>query len=192
VRAAVTAQLAAAIAILSFAPVRLGNLASIRLEYNLIKPGGPDSNYWLVFPDYDVKNRVRLEYPLNADLTNLLNEYVHDFRPNLVRGSNERWLFPGQEGGYKNAISFSTQIVKRIHKATGIRITVHQFRHAAAALILKHDPGNYEFVRRLLGHRSIQTTIDFYSGLENIQASERFGDIVLEQLKLGSEPAGNE
>jgi integrase len=192
VRAAVTAQLAAAIAILSFAPVRLGNLASIRLEYNLIKPGGPDSNYWLVFPDYDVKNRVKLEYPLNADLTNLLNEYVHDFRPNLVRGSNEPWLFPGQEGGYKNAISFSTQIVKRIHKATGIRITVHQFRHAAAALILKHDPGNYEFVRRLLGHRSIQTTIDFYCGLENIQASERFGDIVLEQLKLGSEPAGNE
>jgi integrase len=79
--------------------------------------------------------------------------------------------------------------VKKIHKATGIRITVHQFRHAAAALILKHDPGNYEFVRRLLGHRSIQTTIDFYCGLENIQASERFGDIVLDQLRFGSEAA---
>jgi integrase len=189
VRAAVTAQLAVAIAIETFAPVRLGNLAAIRLEHNLIKPGGPNSKYWLVFPDYDVKNRVKLEYPLNGELSKLLDEYVHDFRPSLVRGSNEPWFFPGQKGGAKNAISFSTQIVKKIHKATGIRITVHQFRHAAGALILKHDPGNYEFVRRLLGHRSIQTTIDFYCGLENIQASERFGDIVLEQLKLGSEAA---
>src|SRR5262249_52262232 len=64
VRAAVTAQLAVAIAILTVAPVRLANLTAIKLGVNLIKPAGPDSNYWLVFPDYDVKNRVRLEYPL--------------------------------------------------------------------------------------------------------------------------------
>ena len=40
VKAAVTAQIAVAIAILTFAPVRLGNLAHIRLDENLIKPGG--------------------------------------------------------------------------------------------------------------------------------------------------------
>ena len=39
VKAAVTAQLAVAIAILSFAPVRLTNLVSIELDKNLIKPG---------------------------------------------------------------------------------------------------------------------------------------------------------
>jgi integrase len=50
--------------------------------------------------------------------------------------------------------------------ATGLRITVHQFRHAAAAIYLKDHPGNYETVRQLLGHRDIQTTIRFYCGLE--------------------------
>ena len=40
VKAAVTAQLAVAIGILIFAPVRLGNLVQIRLDHNLIKPGG--------------------------------------------------------------------------------------------------------------------------------------------------------
>jgi hypothetical protein len=64
VRAAVTAQLAVAIAILSVSPVRLANLTAIMLGANLIKPDGSDSNYWLVFPDYDVKNRISLEYPL--------------------------------------------------------------------------------------------------------------------------------
>jgi integrase len=181
-RAAVTAQLATAIAILSFAPVRLGNLAAIRLDSNLIKPRGPDSNYWLMFPDYDVKNRVRLEYPLTPELTKLIDEYVHEFRPTLARGSNELWLFPGERGKFKNAISFSTQIVKKLYKATGIRMTVHQFRHAAGALILKHYPGNYGLVRLVLGHRSVQTTMESYCGLESIQASEIFGKLVQEQM----------
>jgi Phage integrase family len=186
VRAAVTAQLAVAIGVLAVAPVRLANLAAIRL---LIKPGGPDSNYWLVFPDYDVKNRVPLEYPLEPYLTRLIDEYVHDFRPTLLRRRNEDWLFPGQRGGAKGKVSFSGQITDRIHKATGLRMTVHQFRHAAGALILQHRPGEYELVRRLLGHRNVQTTINAYVGLENIQASEIFSKIVMEHLDDESEAA---
>ena len=61
-------------------------------------------------------------------------------------------------------------------------MTVHQFRHAAGALILKHRPGEYELVRQILGHRNVQTTINAYVGLENIQASEIFGKIVMEHL----------
>jgi len=184
VRAAVTAQLAVAIAILTVAPVRLANLTAIRLDINLIKPDGPDSNYWLVFPDYDVKNRVRLQYPLEPYLTGLIDEYVHDFRPTLLRGRNEDWLFPGQRGGAKGKISFSGQITDRIYKATGLRMTVHQFRHAAGALILQRRPGEYELVRLLLGHLNVQTTINAYIGLENIRASEIFSEIVLEHMKL--------
>src|SRR5262249_51619826 len=93
-KAAVTAQLAVAIAILSVAPVRLANLGAIKLGISLIKPGGPYSNYWLTFPDYDVKNRVRLEYPLEQCLTRMIEEYVHDFRPILLRGWNDDRLFP--------------------------------------------------------------------------------------------------
>ena len=42
---------------------------------------------------------------------------------------------------------FSKQVTERIQKTTGLRITVHQFRHAAAAIYLKHHPGNYEHIR---------------------------------------------
>ena len=74
--AAVTAQLAVAIAILTAAPVRLANLTAIRLGVDLIKPAGPDSNYWLVFPEYDVKNRVKLEFPWSPTSPVLSKEYV--------------------------------------------------------------------------------------------------------------------
>jgi Phage integrase family len=181
-RAVITAQLAIAIAILTVAPVRLANLVAIRLGINLIKPDGPDSNYWLVFPDYDVKNRVRLEYPLERYLTRMIDEYVHDFRPLLLGGRNDDWLFPGQRGGVKSKTLFSGQITQKIYQATGLRMTVHQFRHAAGALILKSRPGEYELVRRLLGHRNVQTTINAYIGLENIHASEIFSKIVMQHL----------
>jgi len=182
VKAAVTAQLAVAIVILTVAPVRLANLTSIRLGTNLIKPDGPDSNYWLVFPEFDVKNRVRLEYPLEEYITQLIDEYVYDFRPTLLRGRNEDWLFPGQAGRAKNKTSLSGQITERIYQATGLRMTVHQFRHAAGAIILKKRPGEYELVRRLLGHKNVQTTINCYIGLENIQASEIFSKLIMEQM----------
>jgi integrase len=186
VRAAVLAQIAVAVAILTIAPVRLGNLAGIRLGENLIKPGGPQSNYFLTFNKYDVKNRVPLQFRLDEVVTAIINEYAHDFRPALMRGNNSDWLFPGESGEHKEKISFSTQIVDRVEKSTGLCITVHQFRHAAGALILKHRPGEYELVRRLLGHKSVQTTIKFYLELETTQASEIFTDIV--RTRLGFRP----
>jgi hypothetical protein len=182
VRAAVIAQMAVAIAILCVAPVRLENLTKIRLGYNLVKRGGPESDFWLQFPDYDVKNRRRLDHPLKSYVTKLIDEYVFDFRPALLRGSNEDWLFPGQKGGAKDKISFSSQIKARILTGAGLRMTVHQFRHAAGAIILLRRPGEYALVQQLLGHASVQTTIDSYIGLENLRASEIYGKLVTDLM----------
>jgi integrase len=84
----------------------------------------------LMFPHYDVKNRVDLQFPFDNELTALIDEYVHNYRSILLRGSNDLWLFPGESGGCKDAKTLSGQITERIEKATGLFITVHQFRHA--------------------------------------------------------------
>lgn len=188
-KAAVTAQLAVAIAILTFAPIRLGNLVAINIGENLIKPGGLHSPFRLVFPHYDTKNRVDLDFPLDRELSNVIDEYLHEFRPSLLRGWNGNWLFPGEAGAGKAANTLSTQLIRRIQRTVGIRITAHQFRHAAAAIYLKHRPGDYETVRRFLGHRSVQTTTSFYIGLQTTQATEEFGKIVREQMKFDIETA---
>ncbi|MBM6582197.1 site-specific integrase [Microvirga sp. BT689] len=178
VKAAVRAQLAVAVGLLTAAPVRCGNLVRIRLEHNLIRPGGPGTRYVLTFPKYDVKNRVKLEFKLSERLTALIDEYLHDHQPVLLRGHNELWLFPGETGSFKTPSMFSEQITRAVETATGLRVRTHQFRHAAAALILKREPGNYEFVRRILGHNSLKTTTKFYIGLESFTATERFGELV--------------
>ena len=168
--------------------MRASNLAAIRLGENLNKPGGPDTPYLLVFPDYDVKNQVDLTFELDEYVTAVIDEYVHDYRPALMRGSNEDWLFPGGEGGAKDAHLFGIQITERIQKVTGLRITLHQYRHAAAAVYLKHHPGDYETVRRFLGHRNIRTTVKFYCGLETIQATRMLGDVVRQHRKIEPTP----
>ena len=185
-KTAVTAQLAAAIAILTFAPIRISNLVGMGLDKNLIKPGGLNTPYWLVFPDYDVKNRVDLNFQFDQTLTDLIDEYIHEFRPTLLRGANCAWLFPGEGGDPKTRYTLGPQMTARINKAVGIPITPHQFRHAAAAIYLKHHPGDYDTVRRLLGHRNIQTTINFYCGLQTTQATERFGNIIRQQIRFDS------
>ena len=187
VKAAVTAQIAVAIAILSVAPVRIGNLGSIRLGENLIRPGGIESPYWLVFADYDVKNHIPLEFALDQRVTDLIDRYIDDYRPALIRGSNEPWLFPGEGRRRKTLATLGTQITERIQEETGVRMTLHQFRHAAAAILLKHRPGEYELVRRLLGHRNVETTKNYYCGLETIQATEIYGDIIRRELAFEPE-----
>jgi integrase len=187
VKAAVTAQIAVAVAILTSAPVRAANLASIRLGENLIKPGGPDAPYLLVFPHFDVKNRVDLEFEFDDFVTAVIDEYVHDYRAVLMRGRSEDWLFPGETGGFKDAHFLGIQVTERIQKATGLRITLHQYRHAAAAVYLKEHPGDYETVRRFLGHRNIRTTVNFYCGLETTQATRLLGDVVRKHRKVRSD-----
>jgi integrase len=179
VRAAITAQLAIAIRLLVVAPVRIQNLASTTIGFNLIRPGGPGSEYLLVFPDYDVKNRVTLEFPLDPATTAMIDDYIAHHRPTLLRGADHHFLFPGEGNNRKLTRCLGEQISQRLHRELGVKITPHQFRHAAAAIMLKHDPGNYELVRRVLGQRNIQTTINFYIGLETLEATRIFGRLIL-------------
>jgi integrase len=187
-KAAVLAQMAVAIALLTVAPVRLSNLASIQLDINLQRLGGPRSPYRLVFPEYDVKNRIHLEFQLDSRVADLIDEYLHDHLHVLRRGSNELFLFPGETCSHKGGATLSAQITQRVVKATGLRITVHQFRHAAGALLLHAQPGNYELVRRALGHKNIKTTTDFYTHLQSLQATRILSDIVYGELDFESLP----
>ena len=63
-----------------------------------------------MFPDYDVKNQVDLTFELDEYVTAVIDEYVHEYRPALTRGSNEDWLFPGGEGGAKDAYLMGIQV----------------------------------------------------------------------------------
>jgi DNA-binding winged helix-turn-helix (wHTH) protein len=59
--------------------------------------------------------------------------------------------------------------------------------HAAYASDLDQRPGEYEVVRRVLGHKSLATTIAFYTGAETRAAGTHFASVV-DELR-GATPA---
>jgi integrase len=60
----------------------------------------------------------------------------------------------------------------------GIRFNPHSFRHPAAYVTLKHNPGGHGLVQRVLGHKSLHSTMSFYSGLETPAALEAYDGLI--------------
>jgi integrase len=73
-------------------------------------------------------------------------------------------------------------IEKTVLKYVGVRLTPHQFRHLAAKIMLDHNPGAYELVRQLMGHKNMQTTTNFYAGIDTRRAGRAHCEL-LSRLK---------
>jgi integrase len=183
-RAAVQAQVAVAIAILLIAPMRLNNLRQLRLDRHLVRHG---KSLHLVIPGEEVKNAVDLEFEVERQTRALLQWYLDEHRAVLAPAGSQA-LFPGAVKGAKDGQSLRVNINKAICKHTGLEMNPHLFRHLAAKLYLDRHPGDYETVRRLLGHTSIETTIRFYAGFETKAATKHYQDVVIGLRATGERP----
>jgi integrase len=183
---ALQAQTAIAIEILMMAPMRLGNLVRLDIERHLLRPGRDKEMHIVIEPE-DVKNREPLDYPLPPQSVELIARYERDFRPRLAP-SGSTALFPGRRGGPKAPHTLAKQISETVHAYTGMRMHPHLFRHAMAKLFLAANPGQYETVRRVLAHRSISTTTNFYTGLETAAAVRHFDDTILRLRQSATAP----
>jgi integrase len=186
-RQAVQIQIALAVEILLLAPMRIGNLVALRLDRHIQRPNGRKGRVFIVLDESETKNEVAQEYPLPPVAVKLLDLYLDSYRPGLVGGDNP-WLFPGPTGNHKNASTLAGQIQQSIKRETGLSMTPHQFRHLSAKLYLDASPGSYETVRRVLGHKNIKNTVNFYAGMETRAAVEQYDQLISD---LREDSAGN-
>jgi integrase len=85
-------------------------------------------------------------------------------------GVKDRQRIPG---------SFGRSLSTIITRETGAEFNPHLARHFAARNFLQANPGQYEIVRQVLGHKDIKTTTTFYTGDEGEAAAEHFDRTVL-------------
>ena len=78
----------------------------------------------------------------------------------------------------KSPAQLAQQIKRTIAQQTGIDLNVHAFRHLSAMLFLREHPGEYETTRIILGHKSLDTTVRSYCGLEQADALRRFDALI--------------
>jgi integrase len=183
-KAAILVQTAIAIEILLVAPIRLHDLIRLELDVHILfaRPGRQGDAKLVLKAS---KNDQRIAFDLKAETLALLRQYVTTYLPALSRGAVAA-LFPGEAGPYKSDVSLREQITKAIRKHCGVDVHPHLFRYFAAAMILKKYPDAYPLASRLLGHKSIQTTMDFYTTFEGSSSAEFFYDKILTPQRRGT------
>jgi integrase len=173
-RKAIAAQMAAAIAILQAVPLRIKNLAEIDMRKNLIARG---KRVYLIVAEGDTKNGEPVDFELPSATVDIVAWYIREFRPHLTRASTDA-LFPGEGSGPKSEQGLGAQIKAAVFRFTGLTMNPHLFRHAGAKIFLDQRPGQYEVVRQVLRHRSIETTTGFYAGAETRSAGQHFASVI--------------
>lgn len=180
-------QTAVALDLLIMIPLRMKNLRSLRLGVHLLRNGNGDMT--LALPAEELKNRSVYEVPVPRETVRLIDLYVDRYRP-LLAAAGSDFLFPGGEDGRgaKSAEGLRTQIQRCLRVRCGIEMHPHLFRHLAAKVLLDHDPGAYGQVQRILGHKTLNTTVKFYAGMEQAAAVASFNAII-ENKRQSAMPA---
>jgi integrase len=135
-----------------------------------------------MIPEDEVKNREPIDFELPAETRDLLAWYVREHRPSLLREPSGA-LFPGRGSKAKSSGALASQIVRTVFRYTGLRFNPHLFRHAAGKIFLDARPGQYEVLRRVLGHRAIATTTSLYAGAETRSAGSHFAAVIAERRR---------
>ncbi len=174
---------AVALQILLVCPLRISNLIGLRLDRHLRREmTGKKRVTHIVLAAEEVKNATSIEWPLSRETADMIDRWVRSYRP-TVSNAGGTWLFPRRDGQSISKSGLRTSLTNVIERIIGVRVNPHLLRHFAAWLYLKHNPGNYEAVRRILGHKSLSTTLASYTGLEADAAAKRLDDIVLHERR---------
>ena len=177
-------QAAIAIELLIYAPIRLKNLADLRLDRHLTST---KNCCHIHLPAEEVKNAVALDFILPQPVSERVRAYLDRWHHRFGHSASA-FLFPGHHGA-KDSSALRKQITRTLFDYTGIRLSPHQFRHVAAKLLLDQLPGHYEVVRKLLGHTNLSTVYGYYSGAETKAATELYDEVIL-GLKKDGKPTG--
>ena len=143
------------IAMLALIPLRRRTLSALRIGKHLIKSG----NEWsLEIPAEDVKSKRPLDYPISGELSEQIDVYVAKIRSQTAGANAHDYLWASSRGRPMNGQVLYKAVQRRLRKALGFPISLHQFRRAAATFWSMRDPVNVRAVRDLLGHTTFATT----------------------------------
>jgi integrase len=174
-------RVAVALELLITAAPRLDNLHLLDIDTSFRRAAsGKHRITHMIVDALDVKNGVPIERALPATTMGLLQLWLDEYRPRLAKPGCP-WLFPGNTAKPLCKSRLRTWISRAIRDYANVEVHPHLFRHFCAWLHLQYHPGDYEGVRRLLGHKRIETAIKSYIAFEQDVAAARYDKAVLKE-----------
>lgn len=185
-KAAMDALAAAAISFLLTCPsLRMANLAALQLGEDVSRQAnGKQVNLLIHVAPQKTKGRRAIDAIIDPPYSTIIDQYMRSFRHQSVDSAAD-WVFPRRSGGPRTPDHFGEFLSKKILDETGIVMNPHLFRHLSGALYLEAHPGEYESVRRLVGHAKVDTTTSFYAPQSSRAAYERYNRVLQGYKKDG-------
>ena len=162
-------------AILVCRPIRLKNIAGLRLGIHLIdKDPGWDCH----LAAEETKEKVPLSFSLPEFIEPFLSVYLERHRPLLLDGNQDDHLWISIRKTPLSKQSIYLNICGLTERLFGKHINPHLLRDCAASALATDDPEHILAAARILGHASLQTTNRHY----NQALMTAAGDILHEVL----------
>lgn len=153
------------VALLIACPLRLRNLAMIRIDGHLKRVGG---EWQLRFGAGETKTGQPIGLVVPRELDPFLAVHLDVVWPAFRKQAGSRHLWPGQKGRPMAEITIYNAVFARTRAMFGTSINPHAFRSITATFLAESLPGDALHARALLGHRQPETTERYY-----IHASQR-------------------
>lgn len=182
-RTVLKAQAALAIGLTCYMPVRPQNLWALKFDEHLFLHEGRGAISSLELPACEVKNNTEMAFDIPAPLAKMLIEYRNRLVPKVLGRRPDR-LFIKADGTAKTQWAVAWLVRNVLRRRGGLQLSPHQFRHLAAKLVLDAEPGAFETVRQMLGHKSLSTTVSFYAGISTRRAARHHHDLIEQTLAL--------
>jgi integrase len=125
----------------------------------------------------EVKNNIELAFDIPPRVAKMLLEYRDRVASKIIGHRPER-LFVNVDGTPKSPATVAWLISSYAKRRAGIVLSPHQFRHLSAKVLLDAQPGAFEIVRQLLGHKRDTTTVSLYAGVDSRRAARHHQHLI--------------
>jgi integrase len=170
------AQAALALGLLTFISIRSENLWELEFDKHIFLRSGPGAISTLELNPEEVKNESVIGFDIPSHLAKMLIEYRENLAPAHI-GHRPTRLFVHTDGTPKAQSTVAYLIGTYAKRRAGITLTPHQFRHLAAKIMLDANPGNFEGVKQVLGHKNLKTTM-IYAGMNSRRAGRHHQGLI--------------
>jgi integrase len=168
------------IALLTIAPMRRRNLASLAIGCHLIRAG---RNWSILLSADETKGKEALEYPLSDKLSRTLDRYLDVFRPALYCSDTHDGLWASAKGIQASGNALYDAICRRTRTEFGVSMNLHLFRDAAFSFLALYAPEQVGVGRDLLGHKHLHTGEQFYQTAQTVLASRVVAELLEKKRK---------
>jgi integrase len=172
----------AMIALLALLPMRRRSFSELRLGHSVLV-GSED--ILISLSSELTKNGLPWESPVPKAAAIILRRYIDETRPWLLargrQGHSALWV--GRRGQPIKDAAIALRISIGTTKTTGISVSPHLFRDAAATTLSRLSPENAQLIRPLLAHSGFGTAERHYIQAQGIETGRDYAALLADLME---------